>query len=318
MGRHVIRPLGGVGHPGAFRPVGGRHQPVQRAGELVKPQGRASRSRSGGASRAGLRGLAPPCIDRQALGVDVHDRTFPSEGLIDRRGVKPGLRHADRCLRAIGDAGHQGIAAILLGGDKGKAGARFVEARRARIGRHPLERAGGKQHREKQKQARGHGILRKSFARGSRPAPAAKALGLRRKGRTRDGDRRGGSLGPVDQRAKRAKQRAPEIGQRIFDARRFRREDRAQDQPVALEIAQRLRQHPARDVGQAAGERVEPARARLKLQQDQRRPFRRNMVEHVAHRAIGKVDLVHPVAHQFPPGNLGRKTCLLSADHGGL
>ena len=76
------------------------------------------------------------------------------------------------------------------------------------------------------------------------------------------GPDRGVVLGrPLHERAQKRKEGMTERGQLIFDARRLGRVDGAREIAVALQIAQRLRQHALRDIRDETAKLREAARA---------------------------------------------------------
>ena len=81
-------------------------------------------------------------------------------------------------------------------------------------------------------------------------------------------------------------QRAPEPGERVFHFRRDDRVDLAHDQAVALETAERLREHLLRDAANGSAQfRIAPGSVRQDLD-DERGPFVRDAIEDHSRRAL--------------------------------
>jgi hypothetical protein len=103
-------------------------------------------------------------------------------------------------------------------------------------------------------------------------------------------DARGGDvfavpLRPAEQAAQRLVQLLRHRRGFVLHARRDRRVDRALQQAVALEVAQRQRQHPAADPFDRTLQLGEPHRPPRGLQQDADRPLAADPVDDLQHRA---------------------------------
>src|SRR5438477_11768918 len=91
---------------------------------------------------------------------------------------------------------------------------------------------------------------------------------------------------PAAKNAQRIDECAAEAGERVFHFRRNDRMDFAQDQSVALEAAQRLREHLLRDAAdRALKRRVALGSIRQDLD-DKSRPFVRDAIEYDAGRTL--------------------------------
>ena len=90
----------------------------------------------------------------------------------------------------------------------------------------------------------------------------------------------------------------PTLTQPVFDTARQRSFVFAQDQTVAFQIPERLREHLLRDAVDSAQERSVAHRSCRKRGQDQHRPFGRDQLERIARRARRIVDIAmlwHPM-----------------------
>jgi hypothetical protein len=81
-----------------------------------------------------------------------------------------------------------------------------------------------------------------------------------------EGDARGLDRGaiplrPCHKATHRLQDRHAEVGESVFDARRRGRQDGASDEPVALKIAECLREHPLGDVVQLAAQLTKALRS---------------------------------------------------------
>ncbi len=90
---------------------------------------------------------------------------------------------------------------------------------------------------------------------------------------------------PRAQRLQRRRHRRAERGQRVLDARRHLGVDAADEQPVTLHRAQRLRQHLLRDRCQVLEQLVVAAGAVTQREQDVDRPLRAQQADRVADQA---------------------------------
>ncbi len=123
------------------------------------------------------------------------------------------------------------------------------------------------------------------------------------------------AVGPLNKCDKRRQEGLSEGRQPVAHRGRRRGRDLPPNQPVALEVAERLGEHPARDVGHRAGKRVEARRCLGECHEDQHRPLVAQPVEHVAHRACA---VMHGQSRQLewrPPGRRGGLKIL--GGHGG-
>ena len=115
--------------------------------------------------------------------------------------------------------------------------------------------------------------------------PAARQS-WRRSKRSRASAIRPVQLAPVEQRRQRGEERLAGVGELVLDARRHARVDVAQHEAVALELAQRGREHAARDAVDLAQQLVEALGAVGQAGEDGEAPLR---TEH-AERALEGVE----------------------------